>query len=80
MIDFLSFAAAMLKALAAPMVLDEKKSVDWRCGGDEKLGGALFDGNKLDTTRSSLLAGERGADSDLLTSLHPRRWLRHLLA
>ena len=36
----------MLKALAAPMVLDEKKSADGRCGGDGKLGGALFDMNK----------------------------------
>ena len=59
MIDFLSFAAAMLKALAAPMVLDEKKSADWRCGGDEKLGGALFDGNKLDAVAQG---GRRRAD------------------
>ena len=33
----------MLKALAAPLVLGEKRSADWRCGGDGKPGGALLD-------------------------------------
>ena len=33
----------MLKALVAPMVLDEKSPADGRCGGDGKLGGALLD-------------------------------------
>ena len=43
----------MLKALAAPLGLGEKRSADWRCGGDGKPGGALLDENKLDTVARS---------------------------
>ena len=69
----------MLKALAAPLVLDEKKSADGRCGGDGRPGGALIEENKFPPPHTlSLLAyynrvrrGRRGDQVHLVGGIHP---------